>query len=153
MGLIKEFKEFAMRGNVVDLAVGVIIGAAFGKIVTSLVNDIIMPPVGKMTGGVSFVDKFVILDTAKLGTNNAATLSLAKARADGIPVLAYGNFFQNVLDFIIVAFCIFLFVKGINELRRRFESQQAAAPATPPAPTVTESLLTEIRDLLRGQRK
>jgi large conductance mechanosensitive channel len=151
MGLMKEFKEFAVRGNVVDLAVGVIIGGAFGKIVTSMVNDIIMPPVGKVTGGVSFVDKFVILDSAKIGTNNVATLTLAKARADGIPVLAYGNFIQNVLDFIIVAFCIFLFVKGINELRRRFEKQQAAAPA--PAPTPTESLLAEIRDLLKGQRE
>jgi large conductance mechanosensitive channel len=149
MGLIKEFKEFAMRGNVVDLAVGVIIGAAFGKIVTSMVNDIIMPPVGKATGGVSFVDKFTILDTAKIGTNNVETLTLAKARADGIPVLAYGNFFQNVLDFIIVAFCVFIFVKGINELRRRFEKQQAVAPAVPPAPTPTEKLLTDIRDLLQ----
>jgi large conductance mechanosensitive channel len=151
MGLIKEFKEFAMKGNVVDLAVGVIIGAAFGKIVTSMVNDIIMPPISKVTGGVSFVDQFVILDQAKVGTNVVATL--AQAKATGAPVLAYGNFLQNVLDFLIVAFCIFLFVKGINELRRRFEKQQATAPAAPPAPTPTEVLLTQIRDELKQQRK
>jgi large conductance mechanosensitive channel len=152
MGLIKEFKEFAMRGNVMDLAVGVIIGAAFGKIVTSMVQDIIMPPIGKVTGNVSFVDKFLILDSTKLGTNNVATLSLVKARADGIPVLAYGNFIQNVFDFIIVAFCVFLFVKGINELRRRFEKQQETGPAAPPAPTPTEKYLSEIRDLLAQKR-
>ncbi len=150
MGLIKEFKEFAMKGNVVDLAVGVIIGAAFGKIVTSMVADIIMPPISKVTGGVSFVDQFVILDQAKVGTNAVATL--AQAKATGAPVLAYGNFLQNVFDFLIVAFCIFLFVKGINELRRRFEKQQAAAPSVPAAPTASETLLTEIRDLLRARK-
>lgn len=149
MGLIKEFKEFAMRGNVVDLAVGVIIGAAFGKIVTSMVQDVIMPPISKVTGNVSFVDQFLILDHAKVGTNTVTTL--AQAKATGAPVLAYGNFLQNVLDFIIVAFCIFLLVKGINELRRRFEKQKETAPA--PAPTATESLLGEIRDLLKQQRK
>lgn len=149
MGLIKEFKEFAVRGNVVDLAVGVIIGAAFGKIVTSMVQDVIMPPISKVTGNVSFVDQFVILDHAKIGTNAVATL--AQAKATGAPVLAYGNFLQNVLDFVIVAFCIFLLVKGINELRRRFEKQKEGAPA--PAPTVTESLLGEIRDLLKQSRK
>lgn len=149
MGMIKEFKEFAMRGNVVDLAVGVIIGAAFGKIVTSIVQDIIMPPISKATGGVSFVDQFVILDQAKVGTNAVATL--AQAKATGAPVLAYGNFLQNVFDFVIVAFCIFLFVKGINELRRRLEKQQAATPAAPPAPTKEEILLTEIRDAIRAK--
>ncbi len=147
MGMIKEFKEFAMRGNVVDLAVGVIIGAAFGKIVTSMVQDIIMPPISKVTGGVSFVDKFAILDDAKVGTNAVATL--AQAKATGAPVLAYGNFLQNVFDFLIVAFCIFLFVKGINHLRRRFEKQEAAPAA---APTPTEKYLSEIRDLLAQRR-
>ena len=149
MGLIKEFKEFAVRGNVVDLAVGVIIGAAFGKIVTSVVQDVIMPPISKVTGNVSFVDQFAILDHAKVGTNTVNTL--AQAKATGAPVLAYGNFLQNVLDFVIVAFCIFLLVKGINELRRRFEKQKEGAPA--PAPTPTESLLGEIRDLLKQQQK
>jgi large conductance mechanosensitive channel len=148
MGLIKEFKEFAVKGNVVDLAVGVIIGAAFGKIVTSMVQDVIMPPISKVTGNVSFVDQFVILDHAKVGTNVVTTL--AQAKATGAPVLAYGNFFQNVIDFIIVAFCIFLLVKGINELRRRFEKQKEAVI---PAPTGTEKLLTEIRDLLKAQPK
>ena len=148
MGLIKEFKEFAVKGNVVDLAVGVIVGAAFGKIVTSMVQDVIMPPISKVTGNVSFVDKFVILDHAKVGTNVVTTL--AQAKATGTPVLAYGNFFQNVIDFVIVAFCIFLLVKGINELRRRFDKQQEAVI---PAPTGTEKLLTEIRDLLKVQPK
>lgn len=145
MGLIKEFKEFAMKGNVVDLAVGVIIGAAFGKIISSLVADVIMPPISKATGPVSLVDKFIILDQTKVGTN--AVTTLAQAKATGAPVLAYGNFLQNVFDFLIVAFCIFMFVKGINTLRRRFEKQEAAAPA--PAPTQTEILLTEIRDSLK----
>jgi len=147
MGMVKEFKEFAMKGNVVDLAVGVIIGAAFGKIVTSMVQDIIMPPISKVTGGVSFTDKFVILDQAKVGTN--AVVTLVQAKATGAPVFAYGNFLQNVFDFLIVAFCIFMFVKGINTLRRRFEKQEAAAPAAPPEPTKTEILLTEIRDSLK----
>jgi large conductance mechanosensitive channel len=149
MGLVKEFKEFAMKGNVVDLAVGVIIGAAFGKIVTSIVQDVIMPPISKVTGNVSFTDQFVILDHAKVGTNMVDTL--AKAKSTGAPVLAYGNFLQNVFDFLIVAFCVFLLVKGINELRRRFEKQKEAAP--PPGPTPSETLLTEIRDLLKQQRK
>ena len=149
MGLIKEFKEFALRGNVVDLAVGVIIGAAFGKIVSSVVQDLIMPPIGKISGQVSLTDKFVILDHTKVGTNVVTTL--AQAKSTGAPVLAYGNFLQNVLDFLIVAFCIFLLVKAINELRRRFEKQKETTPA--PAPTATESLLTEIRDLLKQERK
>ena len=149
MGLIKEFKEFAMKGNVVDLAVGVIMGLAFGKIVTSVVQDVIMPPISKVTGNVSFTDQFVILDHAKIGTNVVDTL--AKAKATGVPVLAYGNFLQNVFDFLIVAFCVFLLVKGINELRRRLEKQKEAAPA--PVPPPTEVLLTEIRDLLKRERK
>jgi large conductance mechanosensitive channel len=144
MGFIKEFKEFAMKGNVVDLAVGVIIGAAFGKIVSSLVQDVLMPPIGKVTGNVSFTDQFVILDQSKVGTNTIATL--AQAKSAGVPVLAYGNFLQNVFDFVLVAFCVFLLVKGINELRRRFDKQK---DATTPAPTLTEKLLMEIRDLLQ----
>jgi large conductance mechanosensitive channel len=149
MGLLKEFKEFAVKGNVIDLAVGVIIGAAFGKIVTSLVKDIIMPPVGKFTGEVNFADKFINLGSATT-TNGVPITSIKQATDAGVPVIAYGQFINNVIDFVIVAFCVFLFVKGINELRRRFEKEKENAPA--PAPTATEKLLTEIRDLLQ-QRK
>ena len=132
MAVIKEFKEFAMRGNVVDLAVGVIIGAAFGKIVISLVNDILMPPIGYITGGVDFSDMKIVLkhgDATKKVTDVAIT---------------YGNFINTLIQFIIVAFCIFLVVKGINSLKRIKEE----APGIPPAPTKEEVLLTEIRDLL-----
>jgi large conductance mechanosensitive channel len=130
MAIVKEFKEFAMRGNVVDLAVGVIIGAAFGKIVTSLVTDIIMPPIGILTGGIDFKDLKYVLKPAVDKTPETA--------------INYGLFINNVIDFIIVAFCIFLIVKGINSLKKKEE----AAPAAPPAPTKEEVLLTEIRDLL-----
>lgn len=147
MGLLKEFKEFAVKGNVVDLAVGVIIGAAFGQIVQSLVRDVIMPPIGMATGGVSFTDKFVILDSAKAGTNVISTL--AQARSVGVPVLAYGSFLQYVIDFLIVAFSVFMMVKAINHMRRRFEKEQRGADKAPPSPTATELLLTEIRDLLK----
>ena len=153
MSMLKEFKEFAMRGNVVDLAVGVVIGAAFGKIVTSLVNDVIMPPIGKLTGGVDFKDKFINLDPDKLAAyvtahptailpGHAATLSTAKDA--GAAVIAYGAFLSTILDFVIVAFCIFLVVKGMNRLWKKPE----AAPA---GPTVDQKLLTEIRDLLRAK--
>ncbi|HMR17725.1 MAG TPA: large-conductance mechanosensitive channel protein MscL [Sphingobacterium sp.] len=135
MGFIKEFKEFAMRGSVIDLAVGVVIGGAFGKIVTSLVDDIIMPPIGYLTGGVDFANlKYVI--------------SAGDAAAE-VPEVAimYGNFINVVIQFLIIAFCIFLVIKGINSLKRKEE----AAPEAPPAPTKEEVLLTEIRDLLRNK--
>ena len=148
MGLLKEFKEFAVRGNVVDLAVGVIIGAAFGKIVTSLVNDVIMPPIGKVTGGVNFKSMFINLDSSKRLADGSPVTTLEQAASVKAPVIAYGQFINNVLEFVIVAFCVFLLVKAINELRRRFEKQKEAAP---PAPTPTESLLAEIRDLLKKQ--
>ena len=148
MGLIQEFKEFAMRGNVVDLAVGVIIGGAFGKIVTSLVNDIIMPPIGKVTGGVNFADLFINLDPSKKLTNDLPVTTLAQAKSAGVPVIAYGSFINGVIDFVIVAFCVFMMVKAITNLRRRFE--EPAPAAAPPAPTPTEKLLCEIRDLLKG---
>ena len=141
MGLIKEFKEFAMRGNVVDLAVGVIIGVAFQKIVTSIVNDLVMPPIGKIMGGVDFKDLFINLDPDKLTKAGKAVTTLADAKDAGAPVIAYGAFFNTVLDFVIVAFCIFLLVKGMNKLMKR-------KPAAPPEPTATEKLLTEIRDQL-----
>lgn len=118
--MLKEFKEFAMRGNVVDLAVGIIIGAAFGRIVTSIVNDIIMPPIGKLMGNVNFSDLFVSLDPEK--TRGIA--SLAQARATGAAVIAYGQFINTIIDFVIVAFAIFLLIKGINSLKR-------PAPVTP----------------------
>jgi large conductance mechanosensitive channel len=142
MSMFKEFKEFAMRGNVVDLAVGVIIGAAFGKIVTSMVNDILMPPIGKAMGGVNFSDLFINLDTAK-GTFS----SLKAARDAGAAVIAYGSFINNILDFIIIAFCIFMVVKGMNRLSRK----PAPAPPPPPEPTREEKLLAEIRDILKAR--
>lgn len=140
MGLIKEFKEFAMRGNVVDMAVGIIIGAAFGKIVTSMVNDIIMPPIGKAMGGVNFTDLFVSLDTTK----TQGITSLTKAKETGAAVVAYGSFINTVIDFTIVAFCIFMIIKVMNTLKK---------PAPVPAPEATkeEKLLTEIRDLLKSR--
>ncbi|OPZ22848.1 MAG: Large-conductance mechanosensitive channel [candidate division BRC1 bacterium ADurb.BinA364] len=122
MKMLSEFKEFAMRGNVVDLAVGIIIGAAFGKIVSSLVGDIIMPPIGKIMGGVNFSDLFISLDPEK----TEGIGSLAKAQEAGAAVIAYGAFINTVIDFIIVAFCIFMLVKAMNRLKK----QPAAAPAT-----------------------
>lgn len=132
MSFVKEFKEFAMRGNVVDLAVGIVIGAAFGKIVSSLVGDVIMPPLGLLIGGVDF-------------SNLAITL---KAAAEGAPAVAlrYGVFVQAIFDFTIVAFAIFVVVKAINRLKRTKEE----APAPPPAPPRQEILLAEIRDLLKS---
>ncbi|MGN8069033.1 large-conductance mechanosensitive channel protein MscL [Mucilaginibacter sp. SG564] len=132
MAIIKEFKEFAMRGNVVDLAVGVIIGAAFGKIVTSLVNDVIMPPIGYLTGGIDFKNLKVLLKPAD-PANKVAEVAIN-----------YGNFINTVIEFLIVAFCIFMVVKAINSLKKPVEE----APAAEPAPTKEETLLTEIRDLL-----
>jgi large conductance mechanosensitive channel len=153
MSILKEFKEFAMRGNVVDLAVGVVIGAAFGKIVTSLVNDLIMPPIGKLTGGVDFNDKFLNLDPEKLNNylkahpeiTNQAHVTLAQAKTGaGAAVIAYGSFLSTILDFLIVAFCIFLVVKGMNKLWKKPD-------AIPAGPTADQKLLTEIRDLLRSK--
>jgi len=151
--ILKEFKEFALRGNVVDLAVGVIIGAAFGKIVSALVADIIMPPIGRIVGNLDFTnlylplsDKVTQAQAAYTATNNGAHLPLLDAQKIG-PVLAWGDFITISLNFIIVAFCIFLMVKGINTLKRREE----AKPAAPPEPTAQEKLLTEIRDLLKNR--
>ena len=141
MGFIKEFKEFAVKGNVMDMAVGVIIGGAFGKIVTSLVNDVLMPVIGKLTGGVSFVDLFV-----NLGDGNYKTL--AEAKEAGAAVFAYGQFIQNIIDFLIVAFCIFMMIKGMNKLTKKKEEPKPAEPEAPKGPT-QEELLTEIRDLLK----
>jgi large conductance mechanosensitive channel len=137
MGFVKEFKEFATKGNVMDMAVGVIIGGAFGKIVSSLVDDILMPLIGKATGGVSFVDLFV-----NLSGGTAKTLAAAKEAGDA--VFAYGQFIQNIIDFLIIAFCIFLMIKGVNKLKK----EKPAEPAAPAGPT-QEELLAEIRDILK----
>jgi large conductance mechanosensitive channel len=134
MKLVDEFKTFAMKGNVVDMAVGIIIGAAFGKIVSSLVADIFMPPLGLLIGGVNFTDLKVILKAA-VGTNPAVTWN-------------YGNFLQAAFDFLIVAFVVFLVIKAIVAAKKKEEVAPATPPA-PPAPTKEEILLTEIRDLLK----
>jgi large conductance mechanosensitive channel len=134
MGLAKEFKEFAMKGSVVDLAVGVIIGGAFGKIVTSFVNDVLMPPLGVLLGGVDFKDyKATLVDA--VGDKAAVTLN-------------YGMFLQNVIDFLIIAFAIFIAIKAMNAAKKK----EVPAPAAPPAPTAQEKLLGEIRDLLREKK-
>jgi len=145
MKMIQEFKAFAMRGNVVDLAVGVIIGAAFGNIVNSLVKDVIMPPIGRLLGNLDFSNLYLPLSekiTQAEAAANGAHLPLAEAQKLG-PVFAWGDFVTVTLNFLIVAFCIFLLVKGMNKLIRH---EEAAAPPTP-----TEQLLTEIRDLLKKQ--
>lgn len=136
--MLKEFREFAMRGNVVDLAVGIIIGGAFGKITTSLVNDVIMPPVGMLLGKVDFSSLYVNL-------SGAGYASLAAAEAAGAPVIRYGVFINTLLDFVIVAFAIFLLVRAINRLKKA-----EPAPA-PPGPSAEEKLLGEIRDLLKAR--
>jgi large conductance mechanosensitive channel len=145
MKMMKEFKEFALRGNVVDLAIGVIIGAAFGKVVSSAVSEVIMPPIGKLTGGVNFSDLFINLDPAKRLPTGEAITSLAQAKAAGVAVIAYGQFLNVAIDFTIVAFCVFMLVKAMNALQKKPD----AAPPPPPEPTAQEKLLTEIRDLLK----
>ncbi|HET9135089.1 MAG TPA: large-conductance mechanosensitive channel protein MscL [Candidatus Kapabacteria bacterium] len=133
MGMIKEFKEFAAKGNVIDLAVGVIIGAAFGKIVSSLVDDVIMPPIGMLLSGIDF---------------SRLSITLAEASGDKPAVLIkYGVFINAVITFVIVAFCVFLLVKIVNGMQRKEE----AKPQAPPPPSTQEVLLTEIRDLLRSK--
>lgn len=139
--MLKEFKEFISRGNVIDLAVGIIIGAAFTAIVTSLVEDIIMPPVGFVMGGLDFSNYFVNL-------SGGDYRSLAEAQAAGAATINYGKFVNAVINFLIVAAAVFLLVRAVNRLRR----QQAVAPEVPSAPTREEVLLTEIRDLLSGGR-
>ena len=133
MSILKEFKEFAVKGNAVDMAVGIVIGAAFGKIIASLVADVIMPPIGVLVGGVDFTKLAFILKEAS-GDVHAVTLN-------------YGNFIQSVVDFSIIAFAIFMLVRLINKLKK----QEAVAPEIPPEPTKEELLLTEIRDLLKAK--
>ncbi|CZE49298.1 large-conductance mechanosensitive channel protein MscL [Campylobacter geochelonis] len=133
MSFVKEFKEFAMRGNVMDMAVGVVIGGAFGKIVSSLVGDVIMPVVGVLTGGVDFTDLKITLKDA-VGEAAAVTIN-------------YGTFIQTIVDFLIIAFCIFIVIKGINKLKR----EEPKVPEAPAAPAEDVVLLTEIRDLLKNK--
>jgi len=139
MKILKEFREFAMRGNVIDLAVGVIIGAAFGKVVGSLVNDIIMPPIGVLVGGMDFKSLAITIREAVM---DPATGKVAKEAV----TINYGNFIQTLVDFTIVAFAIFMMIKAVMKLNRKKVEE---APAAPPAPTREQELLTEIRDLLK----
>ncbi len=139
--MLKEFKEFAVKGNVVDMAVGIIIGAAFGTIVKSLVDDVIMPPIGMLLGGVDFTDLFVVL---KEGAAAAPYATLEAAKAAGAVTINLGLFFNTVFSFVIVAFSVFVLVKQIN----KFKKVEEAKPAAPAAPSKEEVLLTEIRDLL-----
>ena len=137
MGIVSEFKAFAMRGSVVDLAIGIIIGVAFGNIVTSLVNDVIMPPIGLLLGHVNFTDLFIDL-------SGKGYPSLTAAKAAGAPVVAYGTFINTVINFIIIAFVVFLMVRTINKMAKK---EVKEAPPAPPSKEV--QLLTEIRDSLK----
>lgn len=138
--MLKEFKAFAMRGNVVDMAVGIIIGAAFGRIVSSLVNDVIMPPIGLLMGNLDFSNLFINLSGADFD-------SLAAAEAAGAPVIKYGLFINQILDFVIVAFAIFMVIRAMNRLKKQ---EEQAPPPAPPEPSAEVRLLTEIRDALKS---
>jgi large conductance mechanosensitive channel len=142
MKIIRDFKEFAVKGNVIDLAVGIIIGAAFGKIISSLVNDIIMPPIGLLIGGIDFKD---IAITMKDAVTDPASGKILKEAV----TLKIGYFIQSVVDFIIVAFAIFMMIKGLANLSRKKAAEVHAPPSAPPTPTKDQELLTEIRDLLK----
>ena len=138
--ILQEFKQFAMRGNVVDMAVGIIIGGAFGKIVTSIVGDVIMPAVGLLVGGVNFTDLKITLKDAVMEGGEVVSPAVT---------INYGNFIQVTFDFLIIAFAVFMLVKGVNALSRKKKEEK---PATPPAPPADTQLLTEIRDLLKTQK-
>ena len=139
MSMMKEFKEFAVKGNAVDMAVGIIVGGAFGKIVASLVNDVLMPPIGLLLGGVDFGNLFYVLGDGSYET-------LAAAKEAGAATIAYGSFIQTVVDFVIIAFVIFMMVRAMNKLRKKEEE----APKAPPEPSAEVKLLTEIRDQLKS---
>lgn len=138
MGMVKEFKEFAMRGNVVDMAVGIIIGGAFGKIVSSLVQDVIMPPIGLLMGGVNFSQLYINLGDTTYDT-------LVQAVEAAAPVIKYGAFLQTIIDFVIIAFAIFMMIKTLNSMKKK----QEETPAPPPELSAEVVLLKEIRDLLK----
>lgn len=141
MGFVTEFKEFAVKGNVMDLAVGVIIGGAFGKIIDSMVNDLIMPLISAIIGTADFSNMYIVLK----GNVSAGTSLVDARKVPEAVVFAYGNFISVAINFLLLAFAVFMLVKGINSMKRK----QAAVPAVPPAPTKEETLLTEIRDLLK----
>jgi len=138
MGMLKEFKDFAMRGNVVDMAVGIVIGGAFGKIVASFVADVIMPPLGLLIGGVDFTQLKFILKDAVVDSAGAVTTEAV--------AINYGSFVQTAVDFVIIAFAIFMVIKAMNSMKKK---EETAPPPPPPGPTKEEVLLTEIRDLLK----
>ena len=140
--MLNEFKEFAVKGNMLDMAVGIIIGAAFGTVITSLVNDVIMPPIGLAMGGVDFTDLFV---TLQQGAIPGPYATLTAAQEAGAVTINYGLFVNSIVSFLIVAFSVFMVVRHFNKLKR----QEEAAPAAPPAPSAEETLLSEIRDLLK----
>jgi large conductance mechanosensitive channel len=145
MSFIKEFKQFAMRGNVADMAVGIIIGAAFGKIVSSLVNDILMPPIGMILAGINFTEFKVMIKEAVPATLDAAGNVVPEISA---VTLNYGNFVQVIIDFLIIALAIFLMIKAMNKLQKKVEYE----PAPPPQPSKEETLLAEIRDILKNKQ-
>lgn len=142
--MFKEFRDFALKGNVIDLAIGVIIGAAFGAIVSSVVDDIFMPVIGLILSGIDFSNLFIVLNNP----NDIPVPSVAAAKDAGVATLNYGLFINAVVKFTIIAFVLFMVVKGINRLRR----QEAEAPPAPPAPTAEEKLLMEIRDAIKSQK-
>ena len=144
MRILKEFQEFAVKGNAIDLAVGVIIGAAFGKVVDSIVNDLLMPPLGKLSGGIDFTNKFILMSEGTKAPGPYETLKAAKEA--GAVTINYGQFINVGISFLMVAFAVFMLVKGINKLRAAKAAEPAPSPA--PEPTIEEKLLTEIRDLL-----
>lgn len=147
MSFIQEFKEFAIKGNAVDMAVAVVIGGAFGKIVSSIVDDLIMPVIGSITGGINFTDLKYTLKSAIPATTDATGKIVTEATE--AVTLNYGNFIQTTVDFLIIAFCIFLVIKGMSVMRREKPAEEV--PAADPAPTKEEVLLTEIRDLLKNK--
>ncbi len=142
--MLKEFKEFAVKGNMLDMAVGIIVGAAFGTVVTSLVNDVLMPPIGMLMGGVDFTDLFI---TLQQGAVAGPYPTLEAAQEAGAVTINYGMFVNSIVSFLIVAFAVFMVVRNFNKLKR----QEEEAPKAPPAPSKEEVLLTEIRDALRTQ--
>lgn len=144
MKILQEFRDFAVKGNMIDMAVGIIIGGAFGKIVTSLVSDIIMPPIGLLMGGVNFTEWNVVLREAVMDASGAEITPAL--------TLNYGNFIQVLLDFLIIALAIFFVIRGINKMKALSAKKKEETPAAPPAPTKEELLLTEIRDLLKEQK-
>ena len=150
MGLISEFKAFAMRGNVVDMAVGVILGGAFGTIVSSLVGDVMMPPIGMLLGGVDFSDLSLTLQPAVAEVKAAE--GVAAVAAKEAVVIKYGLFINAIIKFVIVAFALFMLIKAMNTAMNRMKKEEAAAPAAPPPPTKEQVLLGEIRDLLANRR-